>query len=121
MGFRLNRTYVLEFEGAMEGAYVKLKATPVGVAMALRSGSSADGDEVLQLLAQYVAEWNLEDENGEPLPITAEAIRANLEAPVIAKIVGEWYKAAIGVTAPLDPPGADGTLRDEDIPMEPAA
>lgn len=113
MGFRLDRTYVLQFEGAMEGAYVKLRATPVGVAMALRIGSSADGDEILELLAKYVSDWNFEDETGEPLPITVEAIKENLEVPMIAKIVGEWYKAATGVTAPLDP-------AVEQIPMEPA-
>jgi hypothetical protein len=111
MGFRIDRTYVLQFEGAMAGAYIKIKATPVGVAMALRSGSSADGDEVLELLAKYVTEWNLDGLDGEPLPITAKAIKANLEAPVIAKIVGEWYKAATGVTAPLDPVV-------EEIPMD---
>lgn len=116
MGFRLDRTYVLEFEGAMAGAYIKIKSTPVGVALQLRSSSTTDGRGVLELLAQYVSDWNLEDADGAPLPITVEAIEANLEVPVIAAIVGEWYKAALGVTAPLDPPGADGTLTDEDMP-----
>lgn len=117
MGFRLNRTYVLAFEGAMEGAYVKLKATPIGVALELRSSSASEGDEVLALLAEYVTEWNLEDEAGQPLPMTTEAIKANLEVPVVAKIIGEWYKAAVGVTAPLDPPAPEEV--EPDIPMEP--
>lgn len=120
MGFRLDRTYVLEFEGAMEGAYIKLRATPVGTVMKLRGPSSASSTgELVELLAEYVQEWNLDGTDGEPLPITAEAILTELEQVVIVKILTEWYKAAVGVTAPLDPPGADGTLSDEDIPMEP--
>lgn len=119
MGFRLDRTYVLEFEGAMEGAYVKLRATPVGTVMKLRGPGSVESTQMVELLAEYVQEWNLDGADGEPLPITAKAILAELEQVVIVKILTEWYRAAVGVTAPLDPPGADGTLTDMDIPMEP--
>lgn len=119
MGFRLDRTYVLQFEGAMEGAYIKLRATPIGTVMKLRGGDSASNTELVELLAEYVLDWNFEDADGEPLPVTAEAMLAELEQVVIVKVITEWYKAAVGVTAPLDPPGADGTLTDVDIPMEP--
>lgn len=119
MGFRLDRTYVLEFEGAMAGAYVKLRATPIGTVMKLRGTDSASNTELVELLAEYILDWNFEDVDGKPLPITAEAMLAELEQVVIVKIITEWYKAAVGVTAPLDPPGADGTLTDVDIPMEP--
>lgn len=118
MGFRLNRTYILEFEGVMEGAHVKLRATPVAVVLELRNGTVAV-ERAAELLAEYVEEWNLDGLDDKPLPITKEAIVANLEAPVVGRLAIEWYKAALGLTAPLDPPGADGTLSDEDIPMEP--
>ena len=120
MGFRLDRTYVLEFEGAMEGAYVKLRATPIGVVMKIRNGGWDTFAELAGLLAEYVQEWNLDGSDGAPLPITAEAILNDLEQVVFIKIISEWSKAAAGITAPLDPPGADGTLTDGDIPMEPA-
>ncbi len=100
----------------MEGAYVKLRATPVGVALELRADVGIK--RAAELLAEYVEEWNLDGPDDEPLPVTAEAILGNLEEAVIAKVIVEWYKAAVGVTAPLDPPGADGTLTDADIPME---
>lgn len=112
MGFRLDRTYVLAFEGAMAGAYVKLKATPVGVVLKLRSDSWETVDELAVLLAEYVIEWNLDGPDGEPLPITAEAIINGLEQVVFVKIITEWAKAAAGITAPLDPV-------IEEIPMEP--
>lgn len=119
MGFRLDRTYALEFEGAMEGAYVELRATPVGVTLELRSeGNVISFERAAELLAEYVEEWNLDGPDGEPLPVTAEAILNGLERVVVLKIITEWYKAAVGITAPLDPPGADGTLTDADMPME---
>ena len=102
----------------MAGAYVKIKSTPVGVAMQLRVSSATDSRGIIALLAEYIMEWNFEDVAGAPLPITTEAIEANLEAPVISAIVTEWYKAALGITAPLDPPGADGTMTDSDMPMD---
>lgn len=122
MGFRLDRTYVLEFEGAMEGAYVKIKSTPVGVALEMRGGQigAVSIERAAEMLAEYVLEWNLDGSDGETMPITAKAIIGDLEEVVIAKIMVEWYKAAVGLTAPLDPPGADGTLTDADMPMEPA-
>ena len=47
-----------------------------------------------------------------------------MERPVRDRLINEWYKAAIGVSAPLDPPSPDGqpsrTTDDEvpSIPME---
>ena len=116
MGFRLDRTYVLEFEGNMAGAYVKLKSTPVGVALKLRAGIKVV--EAIDLLTEYLLDWNLEDADGKTVPFTVEAIMAEVEEVVIAKILVEWCRASVGITAPLDPPGADGTLTDTDIPME---
>jgi hypothetical protein len=115
MGFRLDRTYTLQFEGNMSGAYVKLKSTPVGVSVRLRTSISVK--EAVELLTRYLDEWNLEDADGKTVPFTVEAIMENVEEVVIAKILVEWYRAAAGITAPLDPPGADGTLTDLDIPM----
>src|ERR1700745_2378835 len=122
MGFRLNRSYVLEFEGAMEGAFVKLRKTPIGVVLELRGGEDRSGvvtdRRAAGLLSEYVADWTLEDENGQELARTADAILANLEQPELTKIMVEWLKAAAGITAPLDPPGAAGTLTDADMPMQ---
>lgn len=120
MGFRLDRTYVLQFEGAMEGAEVKIGATPVAVVLEMRGGDSyAIGvQRAAEMLAEHVEEWNLDGPDDKPLPITKEAILAGLEQVVISKLMIEWYKAAVGLSAPLDPPGADGTLTDEDMPME---
>jgi hypothetical protein len=118
MGFRLNRTYVLDFEGtALEGAVVKIRATSIAVMIQLRE---ADSDDVLAgLLCEHVVEWNLDDEKGEPLAVTPDAVLGGLERPVLQKICVEWYRAAAGVTAPLDAPSTSTDVSLEgSMPME---
>lgn len=101
MGFRLDRTYVLVFEGAMEGAEVSIRATSIGTVLKLREITEAA--ELAKLLADHLVAWNFEDADGNPLPTTTEAIMENLEGVVIGRIGREWYRAATGVTAPLEP------------------
>lgn len=117
MGFSLNRNYILLFEDTdLEGAEVKLRATPVGVPLKIRNGLG--DEEIAALLADYVVSWNLDGLDGEPLPITAEAIIDNLEASVVALIVRHWMDAATGVTAPLDGRSTSGGQSLEvNIPM----
>lgn len=112
MGFRLDRTYVLQFEGAMAGAEVKIRSTSIATMMRIRQVQELS--ELAGLLADHLVEWNLEDEKGEPLPTTADAIMSNLEGVVLGRIAREWYRAASGVTAPLDPSPPPTGLFDEE-------
>lgn len=117
MGFRLNRTYVLKFSGDMEGAEVKLRATSTATALDIRA--SQDVPHLVTLLAEHVIEWNLDGPDGKPLPIEAAAIMAGLEEAVLAEILRQWYRAAVGITAPLDSGSTDGEqFPVESIPME---
>lgn len=112
MGFQLKRTYVLKFDGNMEGAEVRIRATPV--ATVIKLSGCRDLEEMAELLCEYVESWNLDDLKGDPLELTPEALLANLEQVVLQKICGEWYKAAKGITAPLDPPSTDGSQSEEE-------
>jgi hypothetical protein len=107
VGFRLNRTYVLEFEGALAGAEVKIRSTSVGVLLELRDASSEK--RVAELLASHLVEWNLENEIGDPIPLTVEGV-LSLEGVVLGRIAREWYRAASGLTAPLDDPMMEASL-----------
>lgn len=116
-GFRLGRTYVLQFEGALEGAEVRIRATPVSVIM--RMMGSLPFPEIADLMVEYVESWNLESPDGDPIKLEQEAILAGLERAVLQKILGEWYKAAAGITAPLDGPSISGGQSPvESIPMD---
>lgn len=116
MGFRLNRTYRLVFEGALEGLEVSIRSTSVGTTRQLRD---ATPDLLAEMLADHVIDWNYEDEDGKPLPIAPASFLA-LEEPVLAAIIREWYRAAAGITAPLEQPSTSGASFPEvDIPMVP--
>lgn len=112
MGFRLNRTYVLKFSGDMDGAEVKIRSTSTETALEMRT--TKDVPRMAALLADHVTEWNLDGPDGKPLPIEAGAILADLEEVVLAEIMKQWYKAAVGITAPLD----DGSTNGEPYPVE---
>lgn len=103
MGFRLDRTYRLIFEGALDGAEVHIKATSVGTILELRN--ITEPKQIADLLAAHLIGWNLEDADGTPIPTTPEGI-LSLEQVVLERIGQEWYKAATGVTAPLDAPNS---------------
>jgi hypothetical protein len=113
VGFRLDRTYVLEFEGALAGAEVAIKATSVGTVLKLRD--VADAKEVAELLASHLIGWNLEDRDGNPIPTTAEGILDNVEEAILGRIAAEWYKAATGVTSPLDGPNSMESSLDMEV------
>ena len=118
MGFRLNRTYVLKFEGsALEGAEVKLRSTSVATAIEMRS--SPDIERYVEMLIDHLIDWNLDGPDGEKLPFEKDAILGGLEESVLATILREWFKAAVGVTTPLDEPSTSGEqFPAESIPME---
>lgn len=119
MGFRLNRTYVLKFEGAMEGAEIRIKSTPVSVV--LQCMQQVPHAELAELMTQYIESWNLEDANGDVIKIEPESILQNLEEVVMRKILLEWMRAARGISAPLDDPSTSGGQSpEESIPMDPS-
>lgn len=108
MGKRLERrTYVLEFGAGtyLDGAEIRIRSTPIDVVEQLEELRYIDA---IPLFLEYLEEWNLEDADGEPVKRTEEAVRAALELPVLKLIVAQWINAAVGVTAPLDPPSSDG-------------
>lgn len=106
MGFKLGRAIELRFDGAMEGAEVNLRPTSVDVTLELIQDMALT--RAAELLAEYVTGWNFDGVDGQPLPITAEAVLGNMELVVLRKVMAEWTKAATGVSAPLDPPSGDG-------------
>jgi hypothetical protein len=121
MGFRLERTYALRWDEGTDlaGLEIDMRSTSVATlnkVKALKTGQ--DETRLAALLADHVKRWNLEDKNGETLPISAESLYAQ-EAPVLAEIAKQWYLAAAGVSAPLALEStSSATSVEESIPME---
>ena len=123
MGFKLGRTYVLEFpEGTyLAGAEVRVRSMSIATIERVEEMSFAEG---FPLFLEHVEGWNLEDADGTPLAIDEKACTEVMERPVRDKLVREWYKAAAGISAPLDQPLPDGDsspttdIEPPSIPME---
>ncbi|WP_367138843.1 MULTISPECIES: hypothetical protein [Streptomyces] len=126
MGYKRNpKVYRLKFQdGDMAGLEVTLRSVSVGQSIALGAlgSDTSNGDtmeRMVQLLAERIVEWNLEDENGVPVPPTLEALK-NEDMDFILAIINEWTSAAAGVPAPLGSPSPSGeTSPEASLPMEP--
>ncbi|MCF3101420.1 hypothetical protein IPZ58_07480 [Streptomyces roseoverticillatus] len=125
MGYKRNpKVYKLRFQdGDMAGLEVTLRSVSVGQVIEL-GGLGADTsngetvEQMVELLAERIVEWNLEDENGAPVPPTLEALK-NEDLDFVLAIINEWTSAAAGVSAPLETPSPSGeTSLEASLPME---
>lgn len=123
MGFKLGRVYVLEFEGVpdMDGAVVRLRSPSIDTLDALLEMNNR---EQWETMLKHLIDWNFEDAEGKPIPQTIEGVTQNMEPQVPIVIMRHWYRAARGITAPLENPSSAGTQQPEEenvaplIPME---
>ncbi|MFG3510252.1 hypothetical protein ACGF5F_32670 [Streptomyces sp. NPDC047821] len=75
------------------------------------------GDQ-LEKMADRLISWNLEDEEGQPVPTTREAILEQDQGLMLA-VLNAWIDGITGVSAPLGPssPAGEPSL-EASIPME---
>lgn len=99
----------------MAGVEVRLLAASVDTMIVLREASVRDA---IPLLAEHLLSWNLTDQNKDIIAFEAKAITRDIEPEIIRQIIGEWYKVAVGISAPLDPPSNDGQSRPDTEPGE---
>lgn len=130
MGYQ-RKSYVIKWpEGHMHhGLVVKLRGLSGGNLIKVTSfrdeagaeeKSSLDPEvlnEMLEILASRIIEWNLEDD-GEPIPPTIENLR-NEDFGMVMDIITSWTKAVTHVPAPLLGDSNSGnTFPEASIPME---
>lgn len=128
MGFRIQRrTCVLEFDPEKfpeyEGAEVHCRLDIDTEAFLelerLQSAitdDAASGEKVRGMLGFFadniVTAWNLEDENGEALPVTLDALMA-MPPKLTLNLIPLWKAAAIGIDAPLEEASPNGNTSGE--------
>lgn len=109
MGYRPKRKiFTLEFEGeAYEGLEVRIRGLNTGQMIDLDTARADGRDEaviaILQLMADRLVEWNVEDDDGQPVPTTFDGVRS-LDLDFNWAIIDAWQDAVAGVAAPLDEP-----------------
>lgn len=133
MGYRRKRkVYVLKFEDP-ELAELEVRAEGASVEQLMDlmdlarfgAGGAKFGIEdmkeikgLFDLFASKLISWNLETEDGKPVPATAQGL-GDQDMDLAMDLVMAWVGAVIGVSDPLEQSSTDGTpYPAESIPME---
>jgi hypothetical protein len=127
MGYRPNRkVYVLDFE---KHPGLEVRATSISTAGFLEFAELADKtrgqvndvDNIRTLFGQFAEQlrsWNLEDDDGNPIPATLDGLLSQ-EFDFVFEIIDGWTDIMIGVSTPLAEPSQDGSQSlVESLPME---
>lgn len=115
MGYRpKKKIYTLAFEDPeFEGLEVKIRGLNTGQVMdidaARASGTESAIVTMLKLMSEQLVEWNVEDDEGQPVPTTFDGV-LSLDVDFNWAIVNAWQNAAAGVPAPLDETSTDTEL-----------
>lgn len=142
MGFQ-RRTYNLIFtDESFSGFEVRARGGSVDDAMAMMrllslggaflhptdEARRADREELYALLAGarhggiggLLLGWNLEDDNGQPVPLTNDQLHKE-ELALIITVAKSWLDAVIGVPPPLSPRSPNGEPSPEQFELMEAA
>lgn len=134
MGHKLVRKgYSLKFaDGSpLDGAQIVLGSLSIGQIMQVRqlmhtvsqSTSPVEQmeafDTVILMAADKLVSWDLEEEDGTPIPATREGV-LSLDGELMLPIINAWLDAAKGTDAPLPDASSDGERQtlEASIPME---
>jgi len=132
-GYVRKRTFKLKFaDEEMDGLEVRARSASMERYLEIAqiqdaideadSPSAAEYDVIRRLgaqLAEHLVDWNLQEEDGTPVPCTADGLMSQ-DMLFVYAIVEAWMEAAAGVSAPKaqnsngGPPSVEASL-----PMEP--
>lgn len=138
MAARPGRTYRLvwpEDHEFMAGVVIKLKGLSIRQLLSAQRLASVvanareQGDksgvseetltELFELLSQNITEWNIDEEDGAPVPTDLDGVMS-LELDPVVEILTEWLEAVAGVSPPLSETSPAGApLEELSLTMEP--
>jgi len=122
MGYRPPRKiYNLDFTGTdYEGLQVALRGFTVGEELDL-DDKDMTGPLIVETLVARLVSWNVEDDQGQPVPATHEGVRSQ-DSVMIGAIISALREATSGVPAPLpetSPSGETSPAPPIPMPMAP--
>jgi hypothetical protein len=104
VGYKRNRKiYNLVFDETTDwpGLEVQVRTLSMGQLVSVWSGEGGGTSvRTFELFMDRLVGWNLEDEDGRPVPATREAVEAE-DDDMVNAIVKKWTDAVLGVPAPL--------------------
>ncbi|MBH1939236.1 hypothetical protein I5Q34_34110, partial [Streptomyces sp. AV19] len=103
---------VLRFEGdpELDGLEVTLRGLTVAEyleVMGLGEVEAASVPDMIRRFARALISWNLETEDGAPVPITEDEV-FGLDQDFVMRLASAWIDALAGVSAPLGQSSPDG-------------
>jgi hypothetical protein len=121
-GFKLpTRTARLIFEDEdYRGAEVVAKFNlPIGRVIAAQDiATTGNIKELCQTVADLLVSWNLEDDEGKPIPATYEGVKA-ISTEFLLMLLQAWAGAQVGPSKNSEAPSTSGSPSvEESIPME---
>lgn len=124
MGFRIPDTVVLTFEGSFEGLEIRcrlgLPFREQAEIWQMTKGIDLESNteaflEIFRVWFDHVQPgWNVEDDAGNPVPITADAITGMLPGEILIQIMPKW-REALGIPAPLAAPSTSGGTTGDNL------
>lgn len=124
MGYKRKlKTYTLQFDtDDMAGFECVMRGLNIGEYLRVNGMGDADEETVpglLDLFADKLVSWNLEDDNNQPIPANRESVHAQ-DLDFILTIAPAWINAVSGVSGPLEQTSNNGPQYPAvSIPMEP--
>jgi hypothetical protein len=123
MGYKPKRKIItLDFEGTKhDGLEVTMRGLTVGEELELDDlrGKEGIGRRIFEMMAGLLHEWNVEDDQGQPVPATFEGV-CTQDATFIQEILDALQGSQSEVSDPLpqsSPSGEPSPVAS--IPMEP--
>ncbi len=110
---RIPTIYTLIFDGDLEGLTVRIKSIKFGKVrqlLALMDQEDKDTetmDEIAKMLADSIVSWDFQDEDGNDIPVTAEAVD-DLEFAEVMAITNKWLDQITGPDAELGKGSSSG-------------
>ena len=106
---RTARVYRIEFgEGnEFEGLIVKVNGATVAEVMP----ALTDDKAIMELFAGHLVEWNLDDENGDPVPVTRDAVMGQ-DLRMIFSVAYAWIRQMLVAVRPKARQPTNGEVPD---------
>lgn len=116
MGYRRkSKTYrIIWDEGEYEGLEIRMKSLSVGEMLEL--GSATEGgvyENLVKPFTDHLISWNLEDENGKPVPATSKGV-GEQDMDLVVAAAMKWMSAMTDVQPDLKETSPSGEISLED-------